>query len=356
VKKQTFALVFFGLFWTALVSVFDGFLGYGLVNQLRATHFKQTTGYITHSEMTYHDSDDGTTHGVDIRFHYEADGQPYEGNRFRYGEGSSSDSGWARNAVNRYREGAEVPVYYNPKNPSDSVLSPGVDGSNLMMLLFLTPFNAVMLGFWVTGLAVIRNKIFNTLNGGVPFRQDGPILRVRLPRYPAVFFLLAITGVVGFIEIFPIAFLGGGFHPKTSIVGTALIIAYGAGLASFFWQSWATYSGRSDLAIDASRQIAELPRTFGRKTKIQVPLSKIHNLKVVTKANRGSEGGTTNSYIATLSWRDSDPAEGQLREWYNESKAQAFVDWLRPQLKINSSDTSSSAWKGTMPVEKVSTE
>src|SRR4051812_46510512 len=97
--------------------VFDGFLGYSLINQLRATQFKQITGYITHSEMTSHDSDDGTTHGVDIRFHYEVEGRAYEGNRFRYGEGSSSDSGWARKAVSRYREGAEVPVYYNPKNP-----------------------------------------------------------------------------------------------------------------------------------------------------------------------------------------------------------------------------------------------
>lgn len=336
--------------------VFDGFLGYGLVNQIRALGFKQTTGYITHSEVTYHDSDDGTTHGVDIHFHYEVGGQAYEGDRYRYAAGSSSDSGWARNAVNRYPEGAEVPVFYNPKKPSESLLSPGVDGSNLMMLLFMTPFNAVMLGFWIAGLGIIREKLFRTPNGGAHFRQDGPILRIRLPRYPAYVFLLAITGLVGFLETFPIAFFGGGFNPRTPIVATALVIAYGAGLASFFWQCRATYSGRSDLLIDTSRQIAELPRTFGRKTKIEVPLSRIRDLTVVAKANKGSEGGITYTYVPTLSWRDADPAPGELGEWYRESKAQAFVDWLRPQLNINSSNESSTAWKGTMRAHKVSTD
>src|SRR5262245_51454477 len=150
-KKAGVFLTCFGLFWTAIVLVFDGFAGYSGINQLRALSFSTTTGVINHSEVTDQSDSDGTTHGVDISYHYEVAEHPYEGDRYRYGAGSSSDSAWARDAVATYSEGSEVKVFYNPKDPSEAVLSPGLDSSNYMWLLFLTPFNMVMLGFWAAG-------------------------------------------------------------------------------------------------------------------------------------------------------------------------------------------------------------
>lgn len=350
--KQRLAIVFFGLFWSAITLLFDGLLGYGLVNQLRSQGFSQVTGYITHSEITTHDSDDGVTHGVDIRYHYEVNGSAFEGNRFRYGEGTSSDSGWAHRAVNKYHEGAEVPVYYNARNPSESVLVPGVDGSNLMMLLFMTPFNAVMLGIWIVGLGMLRDKFSSSPNGGVRFYQDQHSLRVRLPRYPAVAVLLAVAGLFGFLATFPIAFLFGGFHPRLPVVGTALVIAYGSGLAAFLWQLWANHSGKSDLVIDHNQQTVALPKTFGRKTKIQIAVSDIKKLFVETVAQKGREGGTTYTYVPTLLWQNSNPAQGKLAEFYTQAKAERFVDWLRPQLKISAASEESITWKSSMPVQK----
>lgn len=351
-KKPWLVIVFFGLFWSAITLLFDGFLGYGLINQLRSQGFSHVTGYVTHSEMTTHDSDHGVTHGVDIRYHYEVNGTTFEGNRFRYGEGSSSDSGWAHRAVQKYHEGAEVTVYYNASNPSESVLVPGVDGSNLMMLLFMTPFNAVMLGIWVGGLSLLRDKFSGSPNGGVKFIQDQHSLRVRLPRYPAIAVLLAVAGLIGFLEIFPIAFLMGGFHPRLSVVTIAIVIAYGSGVVAFLWQLWATHSGKSDLVIDLNQQSLALPRTFGRKTRIQIAVSEIKKLYVETVAQQNNKGGTTYTYVPTLSWRNGDLAQGKLAEFYNKAKAERLVEWLRLQLKISATSEENIAWKSSMPVQK----
>ena len=355
-KKPWIALTCFGLFWSAITLVFDGFLGYGLINQLRAQAFAHTTGYVTHSEVTTDNSgDDGPTHGVDIRYHYEANGRAFEGDRFRYGAGSSSDSDWANRAVNQNREGAEITVYYNPSNPSESVLSPGVDASNLMMLLFMTPFNAVMFGFWFAGAVMLRAKFATSSNGGVKFFQHGQTLRIRLPRYPAFVVLLATTGLVGFIAIFPIAFLGGGFHPRLSVVTTGLLIAYTSGAFMFLRQRWVNNCGRADLIINHARQTVELPRTFGRKTKIQIPLSQLTGLQIDIAINSG-ESGSTFPYIPTLSWRNGEFGQGKLVEMYKESAARQFVDWLRPQLKLDDSVEKTVGWKSTMPVHQTRTD
>src|SRR4051794_15109637 len=116
-KKGAVFLIIFGLFWTTFVLVVDVLAGSALLHQIRSHSFTSTSGVITHSEVTTHSDSDGTTSGVDIRYHYEVDGHPFEGTRYRYGAGTSSDSSWARDAVARYSPGSEPQVFYNPKNP-----------------------------------------------------------------------------------------------------------------------------------------------------------------------------------------------------------------------------------------------
>ena len=353
-KKTGVFLVCFGLFWTAIVSVFDGFAGYSAVNQFRALSFSTVTGVISSSKMTEQSDSDGTTHGVDIRYHYEVDQHPYDGDRYRYAAGSSSDSAWAQKAVARYSEGSEVKVFYNPKDPSESVLSPGLDGANYMFILFLTPFNMVMLGFWGAGISALASKFSKSPNGGVKVIQDGRLLRVRLPRYPALTSGLATTGLIAFIEMFPIAFLGGGFHPKIPLVRIALVIAYGTGAAMIVWQGQKILRGLADLTIDESSGEIELPATFGRKERLVLRAADIVDVKMETIANQGSEGGTSYTYAPTLRLRNHQSVK--LAEWYTQSKAQAFVDWLRPRLKSPSKPESGTKWKSTMPVNHGSPE
>jgi hypothetical protein len=351
VKKQWLALVFFGLFWSSLVLVFDGICGYGFVNQLRAQCFPHVTGNITQSETTIEHDSDGSTTGVDIRYHYEVDGKPFEGTRYRYAAGSSSDSKWAHDAVARYAVGSEVPVFYDPHNPAESLLSPGLDGSNFMWLVFLTPFNMVMLGLWVGAGFMIRDKFFKSANAGVKVIEDGRLVRVRLPRFSPWLTGLATTGLIGFIEMFLLAFTAG-FHPKTGIAMAAFFVAYGGGIGVAVWQSWKIRSGQADLLIDQVDGYIEFPLTFGRKVRKRVSAKDIGGVSVDTVASTGSKGGTSYTYAPTIVVRDQKPSDGKLAEWSSEARAEQLADWLRPRLKTPPTDPKPVAWKASMPVPK----
>ena len=333
-KKLLYSPAFTGIIWSAITLFFDYRLGSAFINQLHARNFSQTTGYITHSKVTSNDSGEGTMYGVSIRYRYEVNGRTFEGNRLRFGAGAYSEPDWAESAVDNYPEGAHVTVYYNSGRPSESVLEPGTKGSNPMLFLFMTPFNAVMLGFWIAGFSNLKEQFSPSPNGGVKFFRNEHRLRVRLPRYPALYRLLATTGLLAFLAQFPIAIFGGGFNPRPSTALAAIYLAYGYGLLTFLWTLWVNNSGRSDLIIDYTRQIVELPRTFGRKTKLQIDMSDITRFTVRT-ATQSSEDDVRYTYIPTLFWQNGDPAQGKLLEFYNKPKAERFVDWLLPLLESN---------------------
>ncbi|HEU5070061.1 MAG TPA: DUF3592 domain-containing protein [Verrucomicrobiae bacterium] len=342
-------LLIFGLFWTALVGTFDGLLGCNFYRQVRASHFAQTTGQVTASEVTHHrGSKGGTTYGVSIHYNYTVDGQKFSGDRYRYANWSSSDSQWAHDAVAQNPVGAAVPVFYNPKNPQDSLLSPGVTGGDCFMLLFLTPFNVVMLGIWSLPCAALRRKWRPSDCGGVKWTTDGRRLRVRLPRYSPWVIGLATIGLTSFLATFVVA-LSGGFHPRFAVVmGTwGLILVLGAGVALWTWRR--QRSGQSDLVIDEIEGTVQLPATFSRKFPQTVPLAALGEVEVETIANRGSRGGTTYSYAVTL---PCDGGSQKLTEWYDEQRARDFAGWLRQRLKPAepAAPPRKTKWPDTLPV------
>jgi len=332
-----YSLAFTGIIWSAMTLFADYYLGSALINQLRARNFSQTTGQITRSKVTSNDSGEGTMYGVSIRYHYEVNGHSFEGKRLRYGAGAYSEPDWAESAVAEFPEGAKVTVYYNSRNPAESVLDPGTRGVNPMLFLFITPFNAVMLGLWMAGFTNLKMQFFPSPNGGVRFFRDEHILRVRLPRHPAIYRFLATTGFVAFLELFPIAIFCGGFDPRPSIALNAIYIAYGYGLVTFLWTLWVNNSGESDLIIDYTRKIVELPRTFRRKTRLQINMSDITRLTVRT-ASETSGNGERFTYIPTLFWESDTRTQGKLMEFYLKRNAEQFVEWLHPQLEVPESN------------------
>src|SRR5579862_236955 len=192
-------LFLFASFWSALVLFFDGMAGHNLWKQFESSHYPFTTGVITHSEMTVHRGSKSTSYGINIQYRYEVNGHSYYGSRFRYSSDGSSNYALALEAVNAHPVGSPTRVYFNRGNPDDAVLSPDVEGSDLMMLLFLMPFNLVMAGLW-TGLgAWLRQAIFHPLAGGVKIIVDGPRTSIRLPRYGALILGMGATGVLSFV-------------------------------------------------------------------------------------------------------------------------------------------------------------
>ena len=261
------AIVVFGLVWTAFVGAFDCFTGYNLYRQARSTGFAQTTGIVTSSEVTRHSGSKGRkTYGVDIRCTYEVNGSKFSSDRYRYGAGSSSDSQWAYYAVAKNRVGTEVPVFFNPRDPGDALLNPGVNGSDMFMLLFLTPFNMIMLGLWSAAAGVLLRKFCKTKAGGVKWSTGGRSIRVRLPRFSPVIAGLAATGVGSFASIFVIGFTAG-FHPGATLALFTWLALIGAGVGVAVWQWRKQSDGNADLVINQLENSVELPVAFGHRQR-----------------------------------------------------------------------------------------
>ena len=87
-----------------------------------------TSGVIESSEVVRsRDRDGDTLFGADVVYSYTVGDREYESGRIGFGKDfKSSNSSRAYETINRYPEGKEVTVSYDPNRPEVAVLEPGV--------------------------------------------------------------------------------------------------------------------------------------------------------------------------------------------------------------------------------------
>ncbi len=106
-----------------------------LMSALASQGWPAVEGIITLSEFTAkQDRDDGgVTYGASVAYDYTVSGTVYDGSNVHFGQYSTSDPSYGRGIVNRYPVGKRVNVYYDPDDPSTSVLEPGAGWSSFMV-------------------------------------------------------------------------------------------------------------------------------------------------------------------------------------------------------------------------------
>ena len=88
----------------------------------------------------------------EVRYRYTVEGQTYTGDRLRAAPVSAGSRNGAERMLAAYPQGAVVRVYYNPQNPAESVLEPGVARSFWFFLAGGVAW--VFVGLYVTFQAV----------------------------------------------------------------------------------------------------------------------------------------------------------------------------------------------------------
>jgi hypothetical protein len=327
-------LIIFTLFWSCFVLAFDGFMGHTIFKQAESVDYPQVTGTVTHCEIqTHHGSKGGTSYEPVINYRYAVDGHSFTGIRLRYNSVSSSNYGAASSLVDEHPAGSPLQVYYNPANPQDALLLPGIEGSDFIMVLFLTPFNSVMIGLWIWNWNWLRERLFHPVAGGMKIISDGMYTRVRLPQFDAVVWLLATTGGLGFIAIFIVGF-STQMRPSTPMILSTIAVVYLGGAGAFFRQWLKIRSGIDDLVINEAGRTLNLPLTFGRKELVTVNIADIESLTVEQIEHHNSKGGVTFTYAPTLCLRGNEAERPKLADWSDKLKAEDFAEWLRKQLGI----------------------
>ena len=143
-------LIFFAL---ALVGSPVAYWGYTIVLKARASaSWPSVKGVITSSRVatrrSRHKDSRGytrtrTTYFPSISYKYTVGGKNFSGTKRAFGESSSSNRAWAAGVVSHYYPGSEVEVYYNPDDPADAVLEPGVTMSSYAVLIIGGLFVAI---------------------------------------------------------------------------------------------------------------------------------------------------------------------------------------------------------------------
>lgn len=328
-----FLVIFIG-FLSTVVLWFDSYAGSDLWKQLGCRTYPAVTGHITYSEVTRHRGSKGRAYyGVGIRYRYAVNDRFFEGTRIRYNGATSAGWAWAAKTVAEHPVGSQTQVFYNPENPQDALLSPGVDGSDLILVLFAMPLNLAVLGLWMRLGGWLRERIFKPLAGGVRIITEGPRTNIRLPQYAAIVWCMVAVGGLSFASVLILG-IASDSHPSLPMASGMLFGVAAAGAGTYWWQWRKIHSGADDLVLDDGAQTIELPETYGRTNRMTLAVFEIDHLTLEVVEHRGRRG-VSYTYAPTLWLRGGAASCQKLADWSDQRKAGAFTDWLRQRLGLS---------------------
>jgi hypothetical protein len=321
--------IFYGVSSILILVASNGYLGYNLLRQSRASFFQTVTGKMIINEVTTNYSNrGGSSFEANLRYVYTVDGENYEGHIWRHGL-MPTDYPSNKALVDTLRAGGAPIVYYNPRDPADSLLSPGIVGSDLLAPLVLIPFDLLVL---VVVLVPIwqwtRWNVPYAVAGGENWRIAERRYRVHLPqRSPAAYGLIAID-----ITAWPAAlaaYLADQGDPSLPRMLVTWVVVLGSGAAAGGWVAARQSGGRADLVIDDRAGTIVLPCTFGRTKTVILRQSDVQDV-VIAETVKSRFGHSESSYEVTFV--RSDGTRDQLTAWHDEERARTLTGWLARRL------------------------
>lgn len=327
-------LLGFTVCWSVGTLTVDFLTVRGAVHQLRSVNYAAAEGQMTKCQVTEDSSDEGVSYDVRAEYTYWVGGRQYTARRVHHLNlwNRASASGFAAD----HPPGSRVTVYYDPADPADAVLLPGVGGPELFQLMFLVPFNVIMFGLasCLVQAAVFWHRPDPEWPNGVHFLKRQDEVRVRfIKTTPAAAALTVLMGT-SFFGTFVVAF-GAGFPPPTiAMVILWLVILGGAGFAYRRRQSRIA-AGKDDLIIDRRRKKLSLPHTFGRTGPVVVPLADVLAVEVDVVETKDEDSHQVR-FAPTVRWRDADgePRHGKLADWVDRAQADRLVQWIKSKAGL----------------------
>ena len=141
-----------------------------------ANSWPTTDGTITSARIESHRGDDSTTYSAEFTYQYEVGGNKFEGDRYNFFNVSGSRKS-AKKRLNAHPVGSKTDVYYDPDNPSNSVMNRDL---GWFLLFGLIPMIFVIVGGAIV-YAAVRYKLSgddsisksNALTAGQPRKATG---------------------------------------------------------------------------------------------------------------------------------------------------------------------------------------
>jgi len=316
--------------WTGFIVAGTFALLATTVRQYLALNFSTTQGRIVRSEVGRGPM---SRRGVEIEYNYTVDGVDYTGHRYRYDDHNVTLE-WDATVEEHPRWSFQT-VYYNPKNPADALLQPGVDGCDLLVLLFALPLNVLTYTLWSAMITRLQEKSRIRPAGGVRILRQPGETRVSLAEIPAVAAGFYGSAAAAFVAAFPVV-IASGFEPTPRLMKAVWAVVLAAGGAVFMWWALRNGSGIYDLRIDQASQTVTLPQTAGRQKPLILARRDISGVAMQRRVSKGPSG-THFSYLPALSRSGLDaPSQSMqlITLGWSQEKAQAFSQWLSQELGV----------------------
>ena len=112
------------------------FLGMRSLNAARASRlWPSTSGKVTSSQLMAGGTRSRPWYKAQVAYMFSVNGQSYTSEKLFFGDSRSNSSGKQQALVDRYREGADVEVFYNPQQPAQAVLERRTGATNTIYLI-----------------------------------------------------------------------------------------------------------------------------------------------------------------------------------------------------------------------------
>lgn len=331
-------LVLFALFWTVCVGVADGAIGWALCKQAQTSSWPTASGTILVSELrTSRGSRGRTNYHPRIEYTYTIGPQQFSGNRTCFGiDAITGSQKSATDWLNRFPAGAATPVYYNPDDHKESTLHAGMHPAALFPIVFLLPFNAVLLALWGWALGGLHRAITRPPVGGLRMLEQDGITLIRVAWLSPFYIGLVALGVCSFICIFIVALLLDKSPTMTSmglVLSGLLIVWIGTTLLTYL------FGPRKDKYLviapadsrTGERGTLTIPAMGGVKTQTAYALSGITDINQHT-VRQGKSSTTYLRIEATL-----DDGTTQRQQWsigLARDRLDALITYLKQRTGL----------------------
>lgn len=326
-----FCTVFVALFWVAGLT--------HLPKQIASRAWPTTTGVVTASEVRYVRAARGhTTASADIEFRYEVSGVQRLRRRPSLNVSNTNDFALARSVVEAHPAGSAVTVYYNPANPDEAVLLPGLQPDDWYTVLLFSIFASMPVVGWPlifvgSLIARRRDRIANFL--------------VKVEGLASIARPLPFDSVIGAVFI-PSVFGGGLWAVLTLIyrrpdgrdvaVIWATALSLGVLLGLLVWALKRRRARR--IIIDRRERVLRIPRIALHTRAGTIPLESIRALRFVGAESSGAHqqfGAVTVHWLPGIRVEfDGERGEESvfIMRSSNERNNLLLADWLADQLGV----------------------
>src|SRR5262245_24276121 len=200
--------IVFGLFWWLILGFVCVVLVAGTARQVVSAGWPTADGTVTVSE---HAGRRKTGAAWNLAYEYTIAGRQYTGTTYAYDPMPIQGYEEVARHITIYPVGAAVIVYYDPENPTDAVLRPGLRGCTLWVSLFLTPFVLIGLGMWIgAARRYWARPAFNPSDARHVAVIDTGTLIIRPERTHWLTTFLTYLGMTTFLVGWALFFLGFG--------------------------------------------------------------------------------------------------------------------------------------------------